>query len=561
MSARIFISYSRKDAAFVERLGVALKAHGLVPLIDRTEIYAFEDWWKRIEGVIGSSDTIVFVLSPEAVSSGVCGHEVEFAASLNKRFAPIVCSAVDPDAVPEPLRRLNFIFFDDPTKFEESVDRLAEALQTDIDWIRRHTEYGKSARRWAGAGRPHGLLLRSPALEQAEHWIATRPQGAPLPTADMQTFVTESRRIAIRRRNLLTGSLGAGLIIALVLAGLASWQRSVAKTEAVLAQRNFDAAKDTMDSVVFDLASGLRDVEGMRVETVRRILSRAEKAVGELASRTENDPAIRRSESAMYNVFSETYLRLGDTKLALDYAQKAVALGRQLSIEDPKNTDARHDLAVSLDRTGDVLRAKGELVAALATYREVLAIARALAAAEPDNLQSRREIAVALSKVGDVLRDRGDRDGAIAPYGEAIDIVRALVAKLPSNPVWRRDLAVNLGRLGELQQDRGELTAALATLREAEDIAREQAAADPENTLARRDLAASLANVALVLNKMDDWTGAVASYRESSRKPARTRRKGPGQRLMAARYRGNTEKDGRRAAIPVRCRRCPRVVS
>ena len=49
MSARIFISYSRKDAAFVERLGVALKAHGLVPLIDRTEIYAFEDWWKRIE--------------------------------------------------------------------------------------------------------------------------------------------------------------------------------------------------------------------------------------------------------------------------------------------------------------------------------------------------------------------------------------------------------------------------------------------------------------------------------------------------------------------------------
>ena len=55
-------------------------------------------------------------------------------------------------------------------------------------------------------------------------------------------------------------------------AGLAYWQRSVAKTEAALAQRNFNAAQETKNSVVFDLASGLRDVEGMRVETVRRIL-------------------------------------------------------------------------------------------------------------------------------------------------------------------------------------------------------------------------------------------------------------------------------------------------
>ena len=272
--ARIFISYSRKDASFVERLGTAIEVRGLVPLIDRTEIYAFEDWWKRIEGMIGTADTIVFVLSPDAISSDICGREVEFASSLNKRFAPIVCRAVDPDAVPEPLRRLNFIFFDDPAKFEESLDRLAEALQTDIDWIRRHTEYGEAARSWERAGRARGLLLRSPALEEAEHWIAVRPHGAPLPTADTQTFVAESRRIAIRRRNLLTGSLSAGLVIALVLAGLAYWQRGVAKTEAALAQRNFSAAQETVDSVVFDLASGLRDVEGMRVETVRRILSR-----------------------------------------------------------------------------------------------------------------------------------------------------------------------------------------------------------------------------------------------------------------------------------------------
>jgi TIR domain len=49
--ARIFISYSRKDMAFADRLEGALKARGFEPLIDRTEIYAFEDWWKRIEAL------------------------------------------------------------------------------------------------------------------------------------------------------------------------------------------------------------------------------------------------------------------------------------------------------------------------------------------------------------------------------------------------------------------------------------------------------------------------------------------------------------------------------
>ena len=41
------------------------------------------------------------------------------------------------------------------------------ALDTDIAWIRRHTEFGEEARHWSFANRPNGLLLRSPALEAA----------------------------------------------------------------------------------------------------------------------------------------------------------------------------------------------------------------------------------------------------------------------------------------------------------------------------------------------------------------------------------------------------------
>ena len=82
--AKIFISYSRKDKAFADRLEAALKRRGFEPLIDRTEIYAFEDWWKRIKALIGTSDTVVFILSPDAATSGVGRKEVGGAAALNK---------------------------------------------------------------------------------------------------------------------------------------------------------------------------------------------------------------------------------------------------------------------------------------------------------------------------------------------------------------------------------------------------------------------------------------------------------------------------------------------
>ena len=138
--------------------------------------------WKRIEALISRADTVVFVLSPDAVASEVALKEVAHAASLNKRFAPIVCKPVQDDAVPETLRRLNFIFFDDPARFEASANALADALETDIGWIRQHTEYGEAERRWSAAGRPGGLLLHSPTLEVAEYWITSRPRGAPGPT-------------------------------------------------------------------------------------------------------------------------------------------------------------------------------------------------------------------------------------------------------------------------------------------------------------------------------------------------------------------------------------------
>jgi hypothetical protein len=226
VSDTVFISYSRKDIDFADRIEAALKAHGFAVFIDRSEIAALEEWWKRIETLITQSDTIVFVVSPDSLASTYAQKEISLATSLNKRFAPIVYRRVDGQPVPEALAKINYIFFDDEAKFEASTNRLAQALRIDITWIRLHTEFGRTARQWSVANRPNGLLLRSPLLEEAERWIGARPEGAPAPTEETRTFIQDSRAATTRRRNILTASLSFGLVLALGLSGYAFYQRS-----------------------------------------------------------------------------------------------------------------------------------------------------------------------------------------------------------------------------------------------------------------------------------------------------------------------------------------------
>ena len=309
-----------------------------------------------------------------------------------------------------------------------------------------------------------------------------------------------SQEVRQQRRALSLAWTAAGSL--LVLAGLAGWQwkvatdneraaieqkhiaeqqREIAKAEGARAERNFGAAKATIDSVIFDLAEGLRNIQGMRVETVRRILDRAEAAVAQLAARTENEPAIQRSQAVMYNLFAETYLRLGATKLAADYAGKAIAITRALVAKDPANTQWQRDLAINLNAAGDVKWELGDLAGALAAYRESLVLLRALDAKEPGGY--RREMSVALNNIGDVLAEQGDRTGALAAYRQALGFSRARAAKEPDNPAPQRDVSVGLNKIGDMLAAQGDRDGALAAFREGLALRRQLAARDRDNKI------------------------------------------------------------------------------
>ena len=281
----------------------------------------------------------MFALSPDAVTSDVALKEVAQAASLNKRFAPIVCRRVDDAAVPELLRRLNFIFFDDPARFDAAADKLAEALRADIGWIRQHTEFGEAARRWALAGRPGGLLLRSPVLEEAERWIASRPRGAPEPTAETQALVAGSRRGTTRRRNILTGSLAAGLLVALGLAGFAYWQRGEAIVQrriadeqriAADAQRNIAEQQRTFAEEQRNAAQEQRNI----AEQQRAVANQQRKLADE-----QREAAVRQRDNALM-AQSRFLAELASRRTNLGDATTAALLALE-ALPDPKGQTLR----------------------------------------------------------------------------------------------------------------------------------------------------------------------------------------------------------------------------
>jgi hypothetical protein len=197
---KVFISYSRKDSiAFADELLAGLELAGFAPFLDRHDIAAGEDWEARLGGLIAQSDTVVFVVSPEAVKSERCVWEVDKTLALSKRLLPVIFKPVPEHDIPEKLSRLQFVRFDNGRGITRPLAELAEALRQDLDWIREHTRLGESAAHWQRLGRPESQLLRGDAIDTAKSWMAARKAGAPEITDAQRAFISASEEAEATR--------------------------------------------------------------------------------------------------------------------------------------------------------------------------------------------------------------------------------------------------------------------------------------------------------------------------------------------------------------------------
>jgi TIR domain len=70
--SHIFISYSRKDIDFAQKVVDALAANNLDTWIDWKSIPKGEDWEQEIYRGIEEADAFLFLISPDSVSSQMC---------------------------------------------------------------------------------------------------------------------------------------------------------------------------------------------------------------------------------------------------------------------------------------------------------------------------------------------------------------------------------------------------------------------------------------------------------------------------------------------------------
>lgn len=230
-----FVSYAREDHAVVERLRAALEERGKTVWVDVRDIVVGADWRDRITRGIEACTAFVFVLSPDSLSSEPCRAELDQAAALNKLIVPVYCRDTAGLEPPSEVRDRQWVFLRSSDSFTQGLERLVEALETDLQWRDQHTRLAGRTREWLDSNRDSSFLLRGSDLGDAETWLAQQARHKQQATAEQTQFIVESRRGANVRQRALFAGVGVALAIAVVLAALALVQRERAVTQAKVA--------------------------------------------------------------------------------------------------------------------------------------------------------------------------------------------------------------------------------------------------------------------------------------------------------------------------------------
>ena len=260
--ADVFVSYSRRDTAYVKRLVEALQERGKDVWVDTEGIRDAEVFPAALRRAVEGSDAFVFVISPDSVQSPFCEQEVDRAVELNKRVVPLALRPVPDEEIPDEIRYRNWISAGDDAELGPTLERLIKALDTDLEWEHEHTRLTVKALEWERAGGDRSFLLRGSELAAGEQWLAAGAGKDRGSTQLERDYLLASRAAATRRQRAVVGaSLGVAvvsialLVFALISRGNAISARNTAKAQALAADSQAQLAIDPERSVLLATAA------------------------------------------------------------------------------------------------------------------------------------------------------------------------------------------------------------------------------------------------------------------------------------------------------------------
>ena len=126
--ALIFISYSREDGPFVQKLARNLRDAGYQVWQDVSGVHGGQEWVEEIDQALRASDAFVLVTSPASLKSDWVRKETLLAMELDKHIIPVLVRTAD---LPVHLVDLQYLDFrgDGKKALQELLDALSLLTQ------------------------------------------------------------------------------------------------------------------------------------------------------------------------------------------------------------------------------------------------------------------------------------------------------------------------------------------------------------------------------------------------------------------------------------------------
>ena len=309
---KVFISYSREDMDFVDELELVLKDKGHEVLIDRHGISAGEEFRNRLEQMIRTCDTVVFVMTDDSLTSDACGWEIDLTKNkYNKRMLVVTLKDIsDGVAVPDALAGIDWIHCwrnprvkdSNPTKGFILLDT---ALRTDLAWVRRESLIYDDALQWIerGAVSDSPLLLSGELLTDAQAWAREAPDGHAV-SPEVDQFIKASAQADARQKAEAEANIAEReKALEDARTAIAAREEEAERARAAIAEREKASARARRTAILAAAASGLFVVGSIIGAFVLMNLSataKAERAKADLAiveaSEANRENAISRAQ-------------------------------------------------------------------------------------------------------------------------------------------------------------------------------------------------------------------------------------------------------------------------
>ena len=198
LMTQVIISYADEDRATMEKIRHSLRRKSITVWTNTTDIQTGEAFEEAIKRGIEQADNLVYLLSPDSVTSDFARRELEYALSLNKRIIPVLVRATPPEQVLPAVRELQYIDLTDNVKEEDyqlDESQLLKILHQDEAYYNEHKILLTKALKWKRQHENPSILLRGYNLRSAETWlkVANKRTLHP-PILLIEEFINESLR-------------------------------------------------------------------------------------------------------------------------------------------------------------------------------------------------------------------------------------------------------------------------------------------------------------------------------------------------------------------------------